>query len=54
MELLNSVDSIISHCFLVIIGISSAYFYFHWYLKGSDTYVNASANTNIKTGTTIY
>ena len=40
--------------FLIIIGISSACFYFNWYLKGSDTYVNASTNTNIKIGTTIY
>ena len=23
--------------FLIIIGISSAYFYFHWYLKISNT-----------------
>ena len=40
--------------FLRIINICSAYFYFYWYLERSDTYVNTSANTNIKIGTTIY
>ena len=37
--------------FIKIIGISRAYFYFHWYLKKSTTYVNNG--TNIKIGTTI-
>ena len=48
--------------FLITIDISSAYFYFHWYLKkdnnyvntGVNTSVNTSADTNIKIGTTIY
>ena len=35
---------------LTIIGISSAYFYFNWYLKGDITCVKFSANTQ----TTIY
>ena len=26
--------------FLIIAGTHGAYFYFHWYLKGSDSYVN--------------
>ena len=26
--------------FIIIAGTHSAYFYFHWYLKGSDIYVN--------------
>ena len=30
---------------LITIGISSAYFYFHWYLKKDNTTINASVNT---------
>ena len=33
---------------LTIIGISSAYFYFNWYLKGDITCVKFSANTQTK------
>ena len=36
--------------FLKIIGISSAYFYFHWYLKQDNT--NTGCNTNVNTGNT--
>ena len=36
--------------FLIIIGISSAYFYFHWYLKKNITCVKFNTNTQ----TTIY
>ena len=31
--------------FLIIIGISSGYFYFHWYLKKDNTIINTSVNT---------
>ena len=37
--------------FLIIIGISSAYFYFHWYLKRTDINIT---NINPKTETLIY
>ena len=40
--------------FLIIIGFSSAYFYFHWYLNRSDTNINTSVNTGVKTDTLIY
>ena len=36
--------------FLIIIGISSAYFYFHWYLEKD----NAIINTGVKTETFTY
>ena len=36
------------------ISISSVFIYFHCYLKKSYTYVNTSANTNIKTVALIY
>ena len=39
--------------FLIIIGISSAYFYFNWHFKRSNAFVNDSINTNLKTGTLI-
>ena len=39
---------------LIIIGISSAYIYFHWYLKISDTNINTGFNNNINTETVIY
>ena len=38
----------------ISINSSSAFIYFHWYLKESNTYVNTSTNNNIKIGTTIY
>ena len=32
--------------FLIIVGISSVYFYFHWYLKGTNINItNVNANT---------
>ena len=31
--------------FLINIGISSAYLYFHWYFKKSNVGVNTSVNT---------
>ena len=40
--------SIVCHCFLIIIGISSAYFYVYWLLKRSDTNIT---NINPKTET---
>ena len=36
------------------ISIGSVFIYFHCYLKKSYTYVNTSANTNIKTVALIY
>ena len=36
---------LLATAFLTIIGISSAYFYFNWYLKGGITCVKFSANT---------
>ena len=35
--------------FLIIIGISSAHFYFHWYLKGNNTDVITHINANTET-----
>ena len=33
-------------CFSLIVGISSVYFYFHWYLKGTNINItNVNANT---------
>ena len=40
--------------FIIGISISTAFIYFDWCLKRSNTYVNTSANTNIKTETQIY
>ena len=40
--------------FIISISISTAFIYFHWCLKRSNTYVNTSTNTNIKTETQIY
>ena len=37
--------------FLIIIGINSAFIYFYWYLKKSNTGV---ININAGTGTVIY
>ena len=37
--------------FLIIIGISSAFIYFQWYLKRSNT--NTIANINVNTETVI-
>ena len=39
--------------FLIIIDISGAYFYFYWYLRKDNTYVNTSVNIGIKTETII-
>ena len=39
--------------FLIIIYISSAFIYFHWYLKRSNAYIKTSNNTNYKTGRLI-
>ena len=36
---------LLSIAFLIIIGISSGYFYFHWYLKKDNTIINTSVNT---------
>ena len=58
---LNNYEKICSSCtvyiilfaiaFLMIIGISSEYFYFHWYLKRTDINI---ININSKTKTLIY
>ena len=42
--------------FLITIGISSAFIYFHWYLKRSNTdvYTNTNINSGVKTETLIY
>ena len=45
--------SIISHCFFNTHQHWQCFIYFHWYLKRGHTYVNTSANTDIKTGTMI-
>ena len=39
--------------FLIIIGISSAYFYFYWNLK-NNSYVNTNTITNAKTEALFY
>ena len=38
--------------FLITIGISSAYFYFNWYLKTINT--NVITNINANTETVVY
>ena len=40
--------SIYITAFLMIIGISNAYFYFHWYLKRTDINIT-NINANIET-----
>ena len=63
-ETLNDYEKVWNSCtiyvvlfaiaFLIIIGVSSAFFYFHWNLEKINTYVNTSANTNSKTGATVH
>ena len=49
-DLVQYTQYYLSFAFLIIIGISSAYFYFHWYLKKDITCVKFNTNTQ----TTIY
>ena len=63
-ETLNDYEKVWNSCtkyvvlfaiaFLIIIGVSSAFFYFHWNLEKINTYVNTSANTNSKIGATVH
>ena len=41
--------ALLANAFLIIIGISKAYFYFHWHLKD-----NTIINTGVNTETVIY
>ena len=45
MQFMYNIHIIICHCFLINIGISTAYLYFHWYFKKSNIGVNTSVNT---------
>ena len=40
--------------FLITIDISSAYFYFHWYLERNSTNINTIIITSVNTETVIY
>ena len=54
MQFLYNIHSIICNCFFDNYWHQQLLYYFHWYLKRRNTYVNASTNTNIKTRTLIY
>ena len=51
MWVLYNTHSVTFHCFLIIIGINSAFIYFYWYVKKSNTGV---LNINAGTETAIY